>query len=156
MSRNFPTRPRAVLWCTFGRLRRKVLPSIISLHLRTSQHQLVLLTASRQPSLALYDCKVCFVAGAPKSLDKHNSPAAGTGAGGTNFSQGSGYDSGSNVKGYMGTPELLSSGKGYMTTPQGTGPGFGVNNAPNGQNTGIGMSGAGTGSSGYHHGKGMS
>ena len=90
----------------------------------------------------------------PEALDKRNSPAAGTGAGGTNYSHGSGYDTGDSVKGYMGTQDVVSSGQGYMTTPLGAGPGFGVNNEGFGHNTGIGVSGAGTGTSGYHHGTG--
>ncbi|DBA96825.1 hypothetical protein WJX82_007338 [Trebouxia sp. C0006] len=92
--------------------------------------------------------------GIPEALDKRNSPAAGTGAGGTNYSHGSGYDTGDSVKGYMGTRDVVSSGQGYMTTPMGAGPGFGVNNEGSGHNTGIGVSGAGTGTSGYHHGTG--
>lgn len=92
--------------------------------------------------------------GIPAALDKRNSPAAGTGAGGTNYSQGSAYDTGDNVKGYMGTQDVVSSGQGYMTTPNGAGPGFGVNNEGSAHNTGIGVSGAGTGTSGYHHGTG--
>ena len=94
------------------------------------------------------------LAGIPAALDKRNNPAAGTGAGGTNYSHGSAYDTGDNVKGYMGTQDVVSSGQGYMTTPNGAGPGFGVNNEGSAHNTGIGVSGAGTGTSGYHHGTG--
>jgi len=98
--------------------------------------------------------RTSLVAGMPEALDKRNSPAAGTGAGGTNYSHGSAYDTGDSVKGYMGTQDVVSSGQGYMTTPTGAGPGFGVNNEGSAHNTGIGVSGAGTGTSGYHHGTG--
>lgn len=100
------------------------------------------------------DQRTSLVAGMPEALDKRNSPAAGTGAGGINYSHGSAYDTGDNVKGYMGTQDVISSGQGYMTTPIGAGPGFGKNNEASAHNTGIGVSGAGTGSSGYHHGAG--
>jgi len=100
------------------------------------------------------DQRTSLVAGMPEALDKRNSPAAGTGAGGTNYSHGSAYDTGDSVKGYMGTQDVVSSGQGYMTTPTGAGPGFGVNSEGSAHNTGIGVSGAGTGTSGYHHGTG--
>ncbi|DBB00227.1 TPA: hypothetical protein ACH3X1_014057 [Trebouxia sp. C0004] len=100
------------------------------------------------------DQRTSLVAGMPEAFDKRNSPAAGTGAGGTNYSHGSAYDTGDNVKGYMGTQDVVSSGQGYMTTPTGAGPGFGLNNEGSGHNTGIGVSGAGTGTGGYHHGTG--
>lgn len=83
--------------------------------------------------------------------DRHT-PAAGIGAGGTNYSHGSGYDTGTATKGYMGNAQLLSSGQGYMTSETGAGPGFGVESE--GHNTGIGATGAGTGTSGYRHGTG--
>ena len=84
---------------------------------------------------------------------KH-SPAAGTGAGGINYSQGSAYDSGTAVKGYIANEERLNTGEGYMSTPAGTTPGFGIENEGSAHNTGIGVTGAGTGTSGYHHGQG--
>lgn len=85
--------------------------------------------------------------------NKH-SPAGGTGAGGTNYSQGSGYDTGTAVKGYMANKQVLNTGEGYMSTPAGESPGFGIENEGSGHNTGIGVTGAGTGTSGYHHGQG--
>lgn len=84
---------------------------------------------------------------------KH-SPAAGTGAGGINYSQGSGYDTGTAVEGYMANKQRLNTGEGYMSTPAGTSPGFGIEDEGSAHNTGIGATGAGTGTSGYHHGKG--
>lgn len=86
--------------------------------------------------------------------DRHNSPQAGTGAGGTNYMQGSGYDTGTAVKGYIANQQLMNTGEGYLTTPAGEGPGFGIENEGSGHNTGIGATGAGTGTSGYHHGQG--
>lgn len=81
-------------------------------------------------------------------------PAAGTGAGGTNYSQGSGYDTGTAVTGYIANRQVLNTGEGYMSTPAGETPGFGIENEGSGHNTGIGVTGAGTGTSGYHHGQG--
>lgn len=88
------------------------------------------------------------------ATDRKNSPAAGAGAGGTNFMQDASYDSGTAVQGYMSTQQNLNTGEGYMSAPAGDGPGYGVRNEGSSHNTGYGASGAGTGTSGYHQGQG--
>ena len=87
--------------------------------------------------------------------DRHTSPAAGAGAGGTNYVQDASYDSGPAVQGYMSTQQPLSTGEGYMSAPAGNGPGYGVQDENSSHNTGYGATGAGTGTSGYKQGKGM-
>lgn len=87
--------------------------------------------------------------------DHHTSPAAGAGAGGTNYVQDASYDSGPAVQGYMSTQQPLSTGEGYLSAPAGNGPGYGVQDENSSHNTGYGATGAGTGTSGYKQGKGM-
>lgn len=88
------------------------------------------------------------------STDRGNIPAAGAGAGGTNYVRDAAYDSGTAVQGYMSTQQPLSTGEGYMSAPAGTGPGYGLQDEAPAYNTGYGATGAGTGTSGYHHGQG--
>lgn len=88
------------------------------------------------------------------STVKQNSPAAGTGAAGTNYMRDAGYDTGTSTQGYMATQKPFSTGEGYMTAPAGDGSGYGDQNPGSGHNTGIGATGAGTGDTGYRHGAG--